>query len=556
MRARTHWIAGLVALLFGAALPGLAGVVVTGDADAPIICQGDRVVFYGDSITEQRLYTRYVQQYLYARYPEANLTFFNAGWSGDTARGGRSRLTRDVLRLKPSLVTLFFGMNDGTYTTVSDGILGSYGGGLEGVVRDLHAAGVRAAVFTPGCVDYTRSDALATCDYNKTLAALADVALAVAAQEKCVVAADLHRPMLSFQSKRQAAEPSFTMIPDSVHPDVKGHLFMARVMLSALGAEPLPGLGSADLISRQYRGLKLLTCDPQKVEFETTTPAPVPFWFNADSCAAVFRESGMAELAAQMLEVKGLAQGEWRLSIDGVQIGQFDAGEYARGLRIDGSYSLRGRVLHDLIESKENHYFDVWRNQWVAGAETPERETILATMLRSDEEYQRAVRQAAQPAAVRILLLKVPTTRNLALGTPATGNDEREDKRWSLAGLTDGNWENGSESCYCSSLSTSFPKWVQVDLGAAKPLCAVDIGVPPFGATRTIRVGVSTTGRTFREVGRVECPPKQQARHLVVFKPVTGRYVRLLYPDRHDPAPDTHHPTQIFTSELEVFGPP
>jgi hypothetical protein len=31
---------------------------------------GDRVVFYGDSITEQRLYTTYVEQYVLTRYPD------------------------------------------------------------------------------------------------------------------------------------------------------------------------------------------------------------------------------------------------------------------------------------------------------------------------------------------------------------------------------------------------------------------------------------------------------------------------------------------------------
>jgi hypothetical protein len=40
---------------------------------------GDRVVFLGDSITEQNLYTRYVEQYLLCRYPGLKLAFFNAG---------------------------------------------------------------------------------------------------------------------------------------------------------------------------------------------------------------------------------------------------------------------------------------------------------------------------------------------------------------------------------------------------------------------------------------------------------------------------------------------
>src|SRR5215470_3345286 len=44
---------------------------------------GDRVLFYGDSITEQRLYTTYVEHYVLTHYPERRITFINTGWGGD-----------------------------------------------------------------------------------------------------------------------------------------------------------------------------------------------------------------------------------------------------------------------------------------------------------------------------------------------------------------------------------------------------------------------------------------------------------------------------------------
>src|SRR4051812_6107137 len=72
----------------------------------------DRIVFLGDSITEQDLYPRSVEAYLVQRSPDYELSFFNAGWPGDNADGGKPRLDRDVLALKPTLVTICFGMND------------------------------------------------------------------------------------------------------------------------------------------------------------------------------------------------------------------------------------------------------------------------------------------------------------------------------------------------------------------------------------------------------------------------------------------------------------
>src|SRR5215469_246075 len=50
-----------------------------------LIHDGDRVVFLGDSITEQRLYTTYVEAYALTRYPKWSLTFRNTGWGGDTS---------------------------------------------------------------------------------------------------------------------------------------------------------------------------------------------------------------------------------------------------------------------------------------------------------------------------------------------------------------------------------------------------------------------------------------------------------------------------------------
>src|SRR4029078_8670226 len=96
-----------------------------------LIHDNDRVVFLGDSITEQRLYTTYIEAYALTRHPEWKLTFRNVGWGGDTAwlrqrahpeedklfaaapdaqqqmveDAVKRGLERDVLPLKPTAVT-------------------------------------------------------------------------------------------------------------------------------------------------------------------------------------------------------------------------------------------------------------------------------------------------------------------------------------------------------------------------------------------------------------------------------------------------------------------
>src|SRR5882762_11998158 len=81
---------------------------------------GDTVVFYGDSITDQRLYTTFAETYAVTRFPNLDLKFVHSGWGGDRVSGGGGgpidvRLQRDVYPYKPTVVTIMLGMNDGRY---------------------------------------------------------------------------------------------------------------------------------------------------------------------------------------------------------------------------------------------------------------------------------------------------------------------------------------------------------------------------------------------------------------------------------------------------------
>jgi len=53
---------------------------------------GDTVVFLGDSITHQCLYTQYIEDYFYTRYPKLHIHFHNAGVGGDRAKDALTRM--------------------------------------------------------------------------------------------------------------------------------------------------------------------------------------------------------------------------------------------------------------------------------------------------------------------------------------------------------------------------------------------------------------------------------------------------------------------------------
>ena len=73
---------------------------------------GDTVVFLGDSITAARTYGKIIENYTLLRFPERKVRFFNMGKGGETAESVVTRLEGDVLSLKPTVLTVAYGVND------------------------------------------------------------------------------------------------------------------------------------------------------------------------------------------------------------------------------------------------------------------------------------------------------------------------------------------------------------------------------------------------------------------------------------------------------------
>src|SRR3954466_3434098 len=114
---------GLLAVVALWAAPARAGEFFFKD--------GDTVVLLGDSITEQHLYSNYVEMWTVTRFPAWKLTFRNTGIGGDTSRGGNSRFKRDVVRYNPTAMTVDFGMNDGGYQPFGEPRFKNYVRGLQ-----------------------------------------------------------------------------------------------------------------------------------------------------------------------------------------------------------------------------------------------------------------------------------------------------------------------------------------------------------------------------------------------------------------------------------------
>ena len=65
----------------------------------------DRLAICGDSITEQKMYSRIIEDYLTVCVPDLHVTVRQYGWSGERAPGFLARMTNDCLRFKPTIAT-------------------------------------------------------------------------------------------------------------------------------------------------------------------------------------------------------------------------------------------------------------------------------------------------------------------------------------------------------------------------------------------------------------------------------------------------------------------
>jgi sialate O-acetylesterase len=140
---------------------------------------------------------------------------------------------------------------------------------------------------------------------------------------------------------------------------------------------------------------------------------------------------------------------------------------------------------------------------------------------------------------------------NLALGKSYISSDKNP---WGWdPGLTDGFWGNSSTNCFATGNSDKFPKYVTVDLVNEQELNSIQLGVPPFGSTKTVNIQLSKDGKTFNTVGSVMFKQRKSEKKTVRFNKAEARYIRLEFPNNY-PKKAGYNPNFMFITELEAYG--
>jgi lysophospholipase L1-like esterase len=218
----------------------------------PLLRQGDRLAICGDSITEQKMYSRIMEDYLTMCVPELAVTVRQFGWSGERVPGFLARMTNDCLRFHPTVATTCYGMNDHEYRPYEERIGQTYRDSSTAMVEAFKAHDVRVVLGSPGCVGkipfWVKSATGTVEDLNLNLCTLRNIDIDLS-QKEHVAFADVFWPMLQagVTARKEWGTNYAIAGKDGVHPAWAGHAVMAYAFLKALGLDGNLGQFEVDL---------------------------------------------------------------------------------------------------------------------------------------------------------------------------------------------------------------------------------------------------------------------------------------------------------------------
>jgi lysophospholipase L1-like esterase len=339
---------------------------------------GDRVVFYGDSITDQRLYTTFVETYLVTRFPQLKIAFVHSGVGGDRVTGGAAgpievRLPRDVVAYKPTVVTIMLGMNDGSYRAFDEKIFDTFSAGYRHIVQNLKEAlpGVRITAIQPSPYDDVTRPPNFEGGYNKVLVRYGEFVNDLGRDEKLAVA-DLNGPVVAALEKANKldADMARKLVPDRVHPAPAGHLLMAEALLKTWHSRAIVTAVQIDAAGHAVSGVTntqvtdLAVSD--RVSWTQLDEAlPMPIDTKDDVVALALRASDFIEAMDQEpLQITGLTSARYKLKIDDEVVGAFTREEWAKGVNLATlatPMAKQAAAVHDLTLKHNVMHFVRWR---------------------------------------------------------------------------------------------------------------------------------------------------------------------------------------------------
>lgn len=326
---------------------------------------GDRITFYGDSITAQRLYTQDIESFVDTRYPKLNIAFHNAGVPGDRVTGGyagdaTTRVTRDVTPFNPSVITVMLGMNEGGYTSFNPEVIPEFQTGYKKLLKLLREAAPDARITLLENTPYDEvTHGTQFTGYMETTERIANSITAIGASENATVI-NVEAPTEKLIESAAEAQPVMAqlLIPDRIHPAEAAHWVIAAAVMKAWHVTPI--VSAVKLNAAQFKVdssertlVSELSVTSTALSWDQQDQAlPLPLNLNDPLMRMVLSLTDLASLDQENLSVADLPAGKYTIKIDHEKaLGPFTAEELAHGINLA---TMNTPMLHQARELSGN----------------------------------------------------------------------------------------------------------------------------------------------------------------------------------------------------------
>jgi lysophospholipase L1-like esterase len=414
----------LIVFVLGAAQAGWAA------AKNFYLHNGAKVLFYGDSITEQRYYPVAIETYVRARFPNLQVKFVDSAVGGARVTGNWAcdsedqSLERDVFPFKPDVITIMLGMNDASYRPFDQSVFDTYANGYRHILQSMesHLPGVKVVLIEPSPWDdvtqnpsYPYNPDNLPGGYNETLLRYCKFVRQLGAEHHLMVV-DFNAPMVKLLEEAEKENPSLAakIIPGRVHPGASGQMAMAQVLLQAWNAPSTVtrvalNAQSGRVAQSVNTTVSSLSASGQNIAWtQTDDSLPYPimtlhstkwpqfppdpfggyppdvFWrmppiegpdLNPVAQMVARLTHMYQDLDEETLKVAGLSAASYSLKIDGSRIGTFSKEQLAQGINL-AQYDTPMMEQADKVLTLVWHRVDVRFYGW-RGIQVPLRHNTM-----------------------------------------------------------------------------------------------------------------------------------------------------------------------------------
>jgi len=398
--------------------------------ERPFFLQGgERVVFFGDSITQAGQYIEYIEVFLLTRFPDETFEVINRGISSETLSGtseidhnpprpdAHKRFGRDITPLRPDLLVSCFGMNDGNYRPFSEELFAKYKSGVRRLVkRAAEEAKTTPVIMTPPPFDPYRKktsdpDAghwgykYAFIGYDDVLERYSQWLLTF--RNDGLAVADVHTAMSRHLFERRRKKVSFYLSGDGVHPNPTGHWLMAQTLLLTWNAPAQAGSVEIDADAKSaVRGdVTNLSVQNGIIEFTWRTGLPMPMDPQWDA-VSIMVEKVAERLNRHQLKVTSLSAERYQLFADGQMIAEVGREQLAEGVDLPGYPGFptvkQSQEVLTLVQRRQRLVYKTWRRSIKA-----KDKDLLESVAAEAAELNATARRLCQPKPIALRLVPV-----------------------------------------------------------------------------------------------------------------------------------------------------